>query len=276
MSGGKQLKRAYFTGYPPTAGYYSLVQPYCFPITIFHDLYNTKSPDNNVYRIVLPALRVVDTVSTTANALEKMLSPRVFAIILGLAVHRLVFIHGEWHLRGPNVVVCHVLLAILLYATELAFKQKGSQYSSLQPTQVIVCYLSSLFSSIAVYRIFFHRLKHLPGPRLAALTKLWHVWKCRDSRGHHVLQAWHEEYGEFVRTGKRIIPVMLYNKIEHSNPQVPAKSPSSTPKRTRPWTASIIGIHGPIGMTCFIREYHLSSLGTESFITNGGRYGSRL
>jgi hypothetical protein len=59
-----------------------------------------------------------------------------------------------------------------------------------------------LFSSITIYRIFFHQLKRFPGPRLASLTKLWHVWKCRDSRGHLVLQAWYEEYGEFVRTGK--------------------------------------------------------------------------
>ncbi|KAK4868972.1 hypothetical protein LT330_006581 [Penicillium expansum] len=41
----------------------------------------------------------------------------------------------------------------------------------------------------------------------AAVTKLWHVWKCRDSRGHLVLQAWYEKYGEFVRTGPSEITI---------------------------------------------------------------------
>ncbi|KAJ5931968.1 hypothetical protein N7516_006457 [Penicillium verrucosum] len=53
----------------------------------------------------------------------------------------------------------------------------------------------------------FHRLKHFPGPKLAAVTKLWHVWKCRDSRGHLVLQEWYEKYGEFVRTGPAEITI---------------------------------------------------------------------
>ncbi|OQE89490.1 hypothetical protein PENNAL_c0014G05119 [Penicillium nalgiovense] len=58
-----------------------------------------------------------------------------------------------------------------------------------------------------VYRLIFHRLKYFPGPKLAAVSKLWHVWKCRDSRGHLVLEAWHEKYGEFVRTGPSEITI---------------------------------------------------------------------
>lgn len=130
-----------------------------------------------------------------------MLALGVVAIIAGLLAHQLVFIHGEWHIKGPRVVVLHLLFSCLLSAKHLS--DRGSAQASLvQTTYLATCYLSSLFTSIAVYRLMFHRLKHFPGPKLAALTKLWHVWKCRDSRGHLVLQAWHEKYGEFVRTGK--------------------------------------------------------------------------
>ncbi|KAJ5213940.1 hypothetical protein N7449_001109 [Penicillium cf. viridicatum] len=129
-----------------------------------------------------------------------MLAPGSIAIIAGLLAHRLVFIHGEWHLKGPRVVVLHLLSSGILWAN--LFGRGSTQATLVQTIYLATCYLSSLFTSIAVYRLIFHRLKHFPGPKLGAVTKLWHVWKCRDSRGHLVLQAWHEKYGEFVRTGK--------------------------------------------------------------------------
>ena len=73
--------------------------------------------------------------------------------------------------------------------------------ASLEPVALLALYLFSLFGSIVTYRLFFHRLRHFPGPKMAAASKLWHVWKCRASRGHHVLNEIHDQYGTFVRTG---------------------------------------------------------------------------
>ncbi|KAJ6124316.1 hypothetical protein N7471_011633 [Penicillium samsonianum] len=128
-----------------------------------------------------------------------MLAPGAVAIIAGLLAHHLVFIHGEWHLKAPRVVVLHLLSGGLFYAS-CWFGRRRTQAGLVQTIYLTTCYLLSLFTSITVYRLIFHRLRHFPGPKLAAVTKLWHVWKCRDSRGHLVLQAWHEKYGEFVRT----------------------------------------------------------------------------
>lgn len=130
-----------------------------------------------------------------------MVAPGAVAIVAGLLAHQLVFIHGEWHLKGPKIVTLHFLSICLLWAKHL-FSSGSTQASLLQTAYLAICYLSALFTSIAVYRLMFHRLKHFPGPKLAAVTKLWHVWKCRGSRGHLILQEWYEKYGEFVRTGK--------------------------------------------------------------------------
>lgn len=130
-----------------------------------------------------------------------MLTPGVVAALTGLLAHHLVFIHGEWHLRAPIVVVIHLLLAGLLYGCHLALSLKDWPVRSARATVLVGSYLASLYLSIAIYRLCFHRLRHFPGPPLAALTKLWHVWKCRHSRGHFVLEAWHQQYGSFVRTG---------------------------------------------------------------------------
>lgn len=130
-----------------------------------------------------------------------MLAPGAVTFIAGLLAHQLVFIHGEWHLKVPMVVVLHLLSGGLFYASYW-FGRGSTQGDLVHTIYLATCYLLSLFTSITVYRLIFHRLRHFPGPKLAAVTKLWHVWKCRDSRGHLVLQAWHEKYGEFVRTGK--------------------------------------------------------------------------
>ena len=130
-----------------------------------------------------------------------MMSKHLSASILGLLAHQLVFIRGEWHLLAPTVFSIHLVLALLFIGAEV---QLGSNVSGSNVNALVsvACYLISLFTSIAIYRIFFHRLRHFPGPRLAAVSKLWHVWQCRDSRNHLVLERLRQEYGSFVRTGE--------------------------------------------------------------------------
>ena len=129
-----------------------------------------------------------------------MMSAPLVASIFGLLAHQLMFIRGEWHLLAPIVASAHFMAAFLLIAIEIHLNDRayGSNINALSS---IICYLISLFSSIAVYRIYFHRLRHFPGPKLAAASKLWHVWQCRDSRNHLVLESLYQKYGSFVRTG---------------------------------------------------------------------------
>ncbi|TGO47638.1 hypothetical protein BCON_0269g00040 [Botryotinia convoluta] len=130
-----------------------------------------------------------------------MLSRALTASCIGIATHSLIFIYNEWHLLAPAILSIHLLLAITVVAAEI-WNGGTTYFSHLAAAISIVCYLTSLFSSIVIYRLFFHRLRHFPGPRLAAASKLWHVWQCRDSRNHLVLERLHQKYGSFVRTGE--------------------------------------------------------------------------
>ena len=129
-----------------------------------------------------------------------MSSKHVSASVLGFLAHQLVFIRGEWHLLAPTLVSLHFMLAILLIVAEVQLNGDVAS-GSINALGSITCYSVTLFTSIAIYRIYFHRLRHFPGPRLAAVSKLWHVWQCRDSRNHLVLENLHQQYGPFVRTG---------------------------------------------------------------------------
>ncbi|RWA10857.1 hypothetical protein EKO27_g4259 [Xylaria grammica] len=69
-------------------------------------------------------------------------------------------------------------------------------------------YAAGLFSSIVIYRKYFHRLRRFPGPRLAAVTKLWHVWKGLDGKNHLLLEDLFKRYGPIIRTGPEELTII--------------------------------------------------------------------
>ncbi|KAL4738341.1 cytochrome P450 [Aspergillus similis] len=65
-----------------------------------------------------------------------------------------------------------------------------------------------LFASIIVYRAFFHRLRHFPGPWMAKTTRISAVLRAVERTQSHLdLREMHRKYGDFVRTGPREISV---------------------------------------------------------------------
>ncbi|KAI1327022.1 cytochrome P450 [Xylariaceae sp. FL0255] len=130
--------------------------------------------------------------------------PRVmFPLFLGVAMHLGMFIRGEWHLHAASIFLSHALVFTVLLAKQL-ISAPATWYEFVLPFMVYLC---GLFVSIVVYRLYFHRLRSFPGPRLAALSKLWHVWLCRNSQSHLVVDSWRQQYGAFVRTGPSEITI---------------------------------------------------------------------
>lgn len=117
----------------------------------------------------------------------------------GLLLHHGLFIKGEWHLQAPTVAVAHLCAfgGIVCFSWMLVRPTHRFEMAFL----LIASYLTTLTSSIIAYRLFFHRLCGFPGPHLAQVSKLWHVWKARHSRNYLVLQNLRNQYGDFVRTG---------------------------------------------------------------------------
>lgn len=120
----------------------------------------------------------------------------------GVLSHNIIFIHGEWHMQAPLIVRVYIALAILTFVFEAASSDDGYLRIFGKALLVISTYATSLFTSMTIYRIFFHRLRHFPGPFWAKMSKFWHVGKCIGSQNHLVLDALHKKYGDFVRTGK--------------------------------------------------------------------------
>ncbi|KAI1389100.1 cytochrome P450 [Hypoxylon trugodes] len=130
-------------------------------------------------------------------------------ILTGIIAHLALFIHGEWHIRAPELLIFHTLL----FTSALAGKTLGSstEYRLLLEGLLYAfsCYVSALLVSIVVYRLWFHRLTRdgFPGPWYLRLSKLCHVWEVRTSRNYLLLEGLRQKYGDFVRTGPAEITV---------------------------------------------------------------------
>ncbi|KAI0456218.1 cytochrome P450 [Xylaria acuta] len=130
----------------------------------------------------------------------------ILAVAAGVVVHHGIFRHGEWHLHGPHIIAGHLVLGgVMLYC--LGHFDDGLTRVLGRLATLAVAYLTGLFSSMTIYRLYFHRLSSFHGPRLAAVTKLWHVWHVRDSTNFLFQEKIYKEYGSIVRTGPNEITV---------------------------------------------------------------------
>ncbi len=126
--------------------------------------------------------------------------------IIGVLSHLCIFIRGEWHIQAPSVFKYHVII-FLGVVGGFALNNEGLLDSLSMAATATTIYSVALVASMIVYRRFFHRLRPFPGPWMAGITKFWHVYHCRNSQNHRLLDRLHDEYGQFVRTGPEELTV---------------------------------------------------------------------
>lgn len=75
----------------------------------------------------------------------------------------------------------------------------GAATTSALTTLVIPLLL--FFGAVSVYRLVFHPLARVPGPRIAAITNAWHAFHARNGRMLELGKTLHRRYGPAVRVG---------------------------------------------------------------------------
>jgi hypothetical protein len=67
---------------------------------------------------------------------------------------------------------------------------------------IFTAFNTGLMSSIAIYRLFFHRIRSFPGPVGMKLSRFYAAYlNAKNYQFYKELEAMHETYGDFVRTG---------------------------------------------------------------------------
>jgi hypothetical protein len=161
----------------------------------------------------------------------------------GLLSHHLYFIRGNHTSNARDIIAVHLVgLGLLLYK---ALSMSGvSQGLSVYLT-VSFAYFAALFASIGVYRIFFHPLRHIPGPFALKVTQLYMPWLGRDGQLHKRFLRLHEEYGDFVRVGESPAESVFDRKTEKCRAKLCCHSASGcTDGHTWPEVQVLQGGHG--------------------------------
>lgn len=72
---------------------------------------------------------------------------------------------------------------------------------------VALSFHATLLVSIGFYRLALHRCRRFPGPLGAGLSRFYAAWlSTKKVQYNKELQAMHEKYGDFVRTGTSFVP----------------------------------------------------------------------
>lgn len=110
-------------------------------------------------------------------------------------------------MQAPSLAYVFALLTIVVSCVliHLGADPKTTIVTTLL---IVSSYMSGLFSSILIYRKWFHRLRHFRGPWAAGATKLWHVWKCRTGQNYLILEELRKQYGPIIRTGPEELTII--------------------------------------------------------------------
>lgn len=131
-------------------------------------------------------------------------------LALGVLAHQVIcrietidFDAKPWRLVG----VCLAALASLL-SYNLSLAQAGVLSAITQTALTAALFNIGFFASLAVYRLYFHRLRKFPGPKLAALSQFYAMGlAAKDMKLMEEIQKLHKEHGDFVRIGPRYLSI---------------------------------------------------------------------
>ncbi|KAL9130770.1 MAG: hypothetical protein Q9217_001118 [Psora testacea] len=128
------------------------------------------------------------------------------AVVAGLISHNAFFIRGEHHNRAPLLLRVYTMLSIIVYGG-FYWGNGGTRQATVKTATIVVAYAASLFASMTIYRVLFHKLRRFPGPIFARITKFWHISQLLRQPNFRLLDHLHDRYGDFVRIGPNEISI---------------------------------------------------------------------
>lgn len=142
--------------------------------------------------------------------------PRWAALSAGSGVlsHLLYFIRGEHHKQVVRLAQLFFLIPTALFVLLLRVGKCNITEASLTTFTLAASYLFSLWTSMLIYRAFFHRLGSFPGPPLAKLTKFWQIIQLGNYDNYKRLDRWHNQYGDYVRIGPSELSIVDQDAVE--------------------------------------------------------------
>ncbi|KAL7787138.1 cytochrome P450 [Trichoderma ceciliae] len=136
----------------------------------------------------------------------------ITSVSVGVLSHLLYFIHGHKVLQAPLILAFYFIAACILW-TRCIYLQGALQGASIAGA-ISASYLLGLFTSMTIYRLFFHRLRRFPGPFAAKVTKFYGPFISWDGKSHLKEVALFEKYGNIVRNGPNELMLLSIDALQ--------------------------------------------------------------
>ena len=126
------------------------------------------------------------------------------AASVGALSHILYFSRGEHHKQTMPYLQLFAASIPLSALILIRFMHFNYGQALLQAAGIVGSFLAGLWTSMIIYRAFFHHLNKFPGPWPLKLTKFSQLISLWGLDGFRKTYNWHQKYENFVRTGKSI------------------------------------------------------------------------
>lgn len=139
-----------------------------------------------------------------------MSSPAIngVAAAVGVLSHQLYFKRGEHHMYGIRYLQAFFILnGLSIYALS-SFGARPVDVALKITFSAAACYLTGVYSSLLLYRAFFHPLRNIPGPFLARLSSFWYTTQVLNADAPEKLLKLHEKYGPFLRIASNEVSII--------------------------------------------------------------------
>ncbi|KAM7185435.1 cytochrome P450 [Naviculisporaceae sp. PSN 640] len=131
----------------------------------------------------------------------------VVAFVSGVTSHLAFFRIGEHHLHGRTYILTAIAIFIFsvsaqsyLFEIPFSLATSNSKYFS-------IWYFTGLYSSLMIFRVFFHPLRNFPGPLGCKISSAWFATYLGKQDSFHQLEKLHQRYGKFLRIGSNDLSI---------------------------------------------------------------------
>ena len=149
-----------------------------------------------------PVLRLPENPSVPSTIMESTGAQLLASGTLGV-FFSLVARQGEIEKHLVAVLALFALANVILVSWAPAYLGTTTTFQAVARVLLLDgALLTGLFGNIVLYRLFFHRLRNVPGPIGARISRFYAAYQTmKHAQMHRHVQSLHQQYGDVVRIG---------------------------------------------------------------------------
>lgn len=131
----------------------------------------------------------------------------VAASVAGVTSHLAFFMVGEHHMHGPRYLLAAIVAFAISTVVQSRLFQFSSQVAALRTLALAAAYFSGLYSSLCIFRVFFHPLNKFPGPLGSRVSSAWFATHLTGRDAYRQLLKLHQKHGNVIRYGSNDLSI---------------------------------------------------------------------